>query len=72
MCGQLGCDCENEQPEQDLDLMREAFEAAHESLRQQDGAVHTHAALDFLQRMHTHFGFEGSGITVRCCCCCQM
>ena len=48
---------------QQLVLMREAFEAAHQTL-QQDGTVCTQAAQILLQRVHDRFGVESSDTTV--------
>ena len=47
-----------------LVLMREAFEAAHQTLQQQDGTVRTQAAQILLQRVHDCFGVESSDTTV--------
>ena len=47
-----------------LVLMREAFEAAHQTLQQQDGTVRTQAAQILLQRVHDRFGVESNDTTV--------
>ena len=47
-----------------LVLMRDAFEAAHQTLQQQDGTVRTQAAQILLQRVHDWFGVESSDTTV--------